>query len=306
MLRGIAVRLGRLIAGALVLAVLGCGDDPPDYAPSYSEKPAEGKSIYLFGVHPLHNPETLFAVYQPLVDYLNARLDGERLELEASRNYAAFEAKLYARRYAFALPNPYQTVMSLPRGYRVFGKMGDDDQFRGIILVRRDSPLADITDLRGKAVSYPAPTALAATMLPQAFLRQHGLDVTRQVDNRFVGSQESSIMNVYLGNVAAGATWPPPWRKFQMDEPEKAAQMKVKWETPTLPNNGLVVRDDIPPALVDKIGRMLFTLHESEEGRMLLARMPLSRFEAADDGTYRPVIDFLAWFNANVRQVDLP
>lgn len=296
-----------LVYAVLTLGLSACdGDDEPNYAPTYSGTPPIREEVYRLGVHPLHNPETLYAVYQPLLDYLNARLDGVRLELEASRNYAAYEAKLYDRHYDFALPNPYQTILSITHGYRVFGKMGDDDQFRGIILVRRDSPVTRIADLRGKKVSYPAPTALAATMLPQAFLQQNGLDVVREVENRFVGSQESSIMNVYLGNVAAGATWPPPWRKFQQDEPAKAEQLTVKWQTPSLPNNGLVARDDVRPELVEKVAELLFTLHDSGEGKALLARIPLSRFEPADSETYQPVRDFLTWFNANIREIDLP
>lgn len=113
-------------------------------------------------------------------------------------------------------------------------------------------------------------------------------------------------MNAYLGSVAAAATWPPPWRKFQTDEPAKAAELTVKWETDSLPNNALIARDDVPPAVVEQVASLLFSLHESDEGRALLARLPLSRFEPATDDTYAPVRTFLAWFSANVRRPDLP
>jgi len=70
--------------------------------------------------------------------------------------------------------------------------MGDDENFRGIILVRKDSAIENVADLKGKAVSYPAPTALAAAMMPQYYLQTHGLDVMNDLDNRYVGSQASS------------------------------------------------------------------------------------------------------------------
>ncbi|MEZ4694041.1 MAG: PhnD/SsuA/transferrin family substrate-binding protein [Aliarcobacter sp.] len=50
---------------------------------------------------------------------------------------------------------------------KVFAKMGDDENFRGIFLVRKDSGIKNFEDLKGKKISYPAPTALAATILPQ-------------------------------------------------------------------------------------------------------------------------------------------
>jgi phosphonate transport system substrate-binding protein len=276
----------------------------PQYQPSFSGTAAPAETEYVFAVHPLHNPERLFAVYGPIADYLSAHIPGVRFRLEASRNYEEYEKKLFARAPHFALPNPYQTVRAMHHGYHVFGKMGEDQNFRGIILVRRDSGIQNVSDLKGKKVSYPAPTALAATMMPQYYMHTHGIDANKDIENLYVGSQESSIINVYLGNTAAGATWPTPWLKFQEQFPEKAKDLIVKWETGTLPNVGLVVRDDVPAELVEKVGKLLFTLQDSAEGRTLLSAIPLSRFEAANDETYKPVREFLQKFSNEVRPVD--
>lgn len=213
------------------LFLLGCEpQQETSYDPQYAKSPLTSKHVYIFGVHPLHNPERLFEVYNPLVSYINQRLQGAQLRLEASRNYAAYDEKLFSGHFDFALPNPYQTVKSTEHGYRIFGKMGDDQNFRGIILVRKDSHISKVSDLKGKKVSYPAPTALAATMMPQWYLYKHGLDIQKDIQNLYVGSQESSIMNVYLGKVAAAATWPPPWKVFIKKRPEVGQAVKVMWK----------------------------------------------------------------------------
>lgn len=293
------------LGGILALALTGCDDQgDKDYQPTYAIKSAVPSKTYRIGC-PFNTPETLFAIYQPLIDYLNRRLGQKVLELEASRDYEAFEQKLYYRNFDFALSNPYQTVMAVTNGFRIFAKMADDSQYRGMILVRRDSAITAVTDLKGKSISYPADSALAATLLPQAFLKQHGLDIA-QIENRYVGSEESAILGVYLGRSAAGTTWPMAWQRFQRDDPAKAAQLTVKWETESLPNNGWVARDDVPAELVDRIRALLLALPDSDEGSKLLAHMMVSRFEAADDSTYRPVHDFLRRFNDTVRPVALP
>lgn len=298
---------GRVLGALLVMVAAGCDDGgSASGEPSYSSTDPTASRTYVVGVHPLHNPEFLDAIYTPLFEHVGRRIGGIELHLEASRNYAAYEEKLKARAFDFALPNPYQTLSALRFGYRVFGKMGDDDQFRGVLLVRKDSGIRNFSDLKGKAVAYPAPTALAATMMPQALLHANGVDVRRDIENRYVGSQESAIMNVYLGSVAVGVTWLPPWRNFQSDEPDKAADLEVRWLTEALPNNGLVVRDDVPADLVEKVAQELFALHEYPEGRALLARLPLSRFEPATDETYAPVRAFLEHFAAHVREIELP
>jgi len=293
------------VIALIVIASLGCSPVEEDsYEPLYSDTPILTKNkVYIFGVHPLHNPNRLFEVYQPMVDYINARLKGSELRLEASRNYAAYDKKLFSGYFDFSLPNPYQTVTAVSKGYKIFGKMADDENFRGIILVRKDSGIEKVTDLKGKTVSYPAPTALAATMMPQWYMHEHGIDINHDIKNAYVGSQESSIMNVFLGKSAAASTWPPPWRAFIKQRPEIAEQVEVKWETSSLANNGLVAREDIPEELIETVSEIIFSLHKTPQGRAILERMELSKYEKAEDSTYDSVRLFLKQFEEDVRPI---
>ncbi len=298
----------KMLKIALLLTIFlfsGCekNEDKLNYEPKYSDNPPFNEKVYIFGIHPLHNPKRLFEVYQPLVDYINSNLKDAKLKLEASRNYGAFEEKLYNGHFHFALPNPYQSVISIKKGYEVFGKMGDDENFRGIILIRKDSNIKEISDLKGKTLSYPAPTALAATMMPQWYLHTHGIDVNKDITNLYVGSQESSIMNVYLKNSDASATWPPPWEAFIKERPEIAKEVEVKWQTKPLLNNALVVRSDVSKELTQKIADILFSLHTHDIGKKILKPMELSRFEEANNSTYEVVNDFLLKFGKEVRKI---
>jgi len=256
---------------------------------------------YAFAVHPLHNPTYLFEVFNPLLTYLNSEIPDVHFKLEASRDYASFDEKLKNEAVSFALPNPYQTLMAIDNNYKVIAKMGDDHNFKGIILVRKDSNIKGPKDLKGQAVSYPAPTALAATILPQYFLHHHGLDINKDIENKYVGSQESSIMNVFLGTTVAGATWPPPWKALSDKRPELKDALKVIWETKSLPNNSIVVRKDVPDALALKVQGLLSNLHNTAEGKQILKRMYLSKFEPANNDTYNSVRTFVAEFNDTVR-----
>jgi phosphonate transport system substrate-binding protein len=289
-------------------ALVACGQNEAGKTaePQYTTKAPEAGKEYVFAIHPLHNPARLFEIYGPLIDYLSRNISGTKFRLEASRNYEEFEKNLYARQPDFALPNPYQTLNSLSHGYHVIAKMGDDYKFTGVILVRRDGGIKKVTDLKGKKVSYPARTALAATMMPQYYFQTHGLNVNRDIENLYVGSQESSIMNVYLGDVAAGATWPLPWEAFQKEHPDMARDLELKWETDPLINNGVVVRDDVPEQLASQVAQLLDTLHTHAEGKAMLARMPLSRFELADDKRYRVIEDFLHKFSQTVYPIEVP
>lgn len=289
---GMNMRAMLICAAAVMLAA--CGDERwRDYEPEYAPAPAESRAEYVFGIHPQRNPEKLHAVFGPLIDYLNEQLPDARIVFEASRNYDVFDQRIAARQFAFVLPNPYETLLAIDKGYRVFAKMGNDADLRGLIVVRRDSDIDSVDDLKGKAVSFPAPTALAATMMTQYFLQTRGLDVRRDIEARYVGSMESSLLNIHRGNVAAGTAYPPAWRMFNRERPGLAGDLQVLWQTESLPNNSVMARDDVPPALVERVGRALLTMQTTEAGRRVLAGMDLPLFEPATNTTYDPVREFL-------------
>lgn len=273
----------------------------------YSQASAQASvPTYRLAVHPLYNPQLLAAAYQPLVDHLNTQLPNARLELEASRDYQAFEKKYAAREPAFLLPNPWQTLQAIPRGYHVIAMAGEAKDFKGIFIVRRDSSIKVPADLKGKVVSYPSPTALAACIMPQYFLHTQGIDVQRDIQNVYVGSQESSIMNVYLGQAAAGAIWPQPWRLFQKDHPKEAADLKVIWETKPLVNNSVMVRDDVPAEVRAQVQSSLLTLSQTPAGQAVLVGMFTASFQPADDASYDVVARYVKRFEQEVRPVGGP
>lgn len=291
-----------LLAGVLP----GCSRGPESErpGPQVGAKPKHsGVPVYRLAVHPLHNPAKLIQAYQPLIDTLNSRLQGARLTLEASRDYANFEEKYQAGKPEFILPNPWQTLQAMRSGYRVIAMAGEPRDFTGIFVVRRDSGLKRPADLKGKAVSYPSSTALAACIMPQYFLHRHGIDVNADIENHYVGSQESSIMNAYLKLTAAGATWPTPWRAFQKEHPQEAAELEVIWETEPLVNNSVMVRNDVPAPVAEQVRALLLRLEDTAEGKAVLAGMETARFLPASDSDYDVVRRYVSRFEKEVRPV---
>ena len=294
-----------LVIGGLV-SVAACDRQAAPYQPIYSNQgPIPVETTLTFAVHPLHSPQHLVTLYQPLVDQLQRRLPDLHFRLEASSSYPAYEQKLRERRVAVALPNPYQTILAERHGYRVIAKVTDDEDFRGLILLRKDSPVRSPRDLVGKAVSFPAATALAATLLPQRWLHDQGVSI-QSIEPRYVGTQESSILNVALGKTAAAATWPQAWRTFSSQQPELASQLVVKWKTPALINNSIMVRADVDENTASRLSNALVAMSGDAEGQEVLRQIELKGFEAADGRAYDKVRVFLRDFERDIRKVEGP
>jgi len=295
----------RLLALCLLPLASACSNDRPAYQPEYATNPSATATVYSFAPHPLMNPQKLAEVYGAMLYALNRSLAPERitLKVEASQNYAAFNEKIRRRQVHFALPNPYQTLLSQDYGYKIFGKMDNDESFCGIILVRKNSPISNIAGLKGARVSFPAPTALAATLLPELYMKDHGLDPRTEITQVFVGTHDSVLLNVSVGVTQAGCTWPAAWLAFQKEQPDKARLIEPRWQTDTLPSNGLVALETVPEHVRHKVAQAFMHLHESAEGQRILAMAGVSRFVPATNETYAPVRAFIARYNSSVRQL---
>lgn len=300
----LAVAAATFALGVWLAAGSGCARKEEAAGPVYSAEPPTGvRPALRFAIHPLHNPRKLVESYGPLTVWLNGRIADAVFEVEASRDYGEYERKIAARGPEFLLPNPWQTLEAMRAGYRVIAMAGDPEDFRGLFVVRRDAGIRRVEDLRGKSIAYPSATALAACIMPQWFLHERGLDVNREIENRYVGSQESAIMNAFLRQTAAGATWPPPWREFVAEHPAEAAQLEIAWETEPLLNNAVMMRDDLPPELGERVRCELLALENTFEGRAILERIATKHFRPASDADYERVREFVARFEAQVRPV---
>ena len=302
--RTLLARAGGCLLLAITLLTLGCSQEAPVAPLQYESKPAlqDDRRHYVFLVHPLYNPQLLHQKFEPLMQYLGRQLPGTAFDLETATDYADFEHKLSLQQGDFALPNPYHALLAQDWGYHVIAKMGDDSVFKGIFIVRRDSSIRQPSDLKGKVVAYPAPTALAAALMPQLYLQKHGVDVQTDISNRYVGTHNSSIMNAYLQQSAASATWPAAWTAFQQSNPAEAAALKVIWETPPLIQNAIIVRNEVPQELSGQVGRLLTTLQQSDEGRRLLADIDTRAFVPASNRDFEVVRVFLKEYDAAVKK----
>jgi len=288
-------RLIVILAATLLLASCEKAAAPPAYTPTLASAPARAKvAEYTFAVTPMSNFRDVYDVFQPIMDYMNARLPDARLVLEVPRGLDEHEHQLAARSFAFALSNPWHTWRATQTGgYTIFGKFSDDANFHGIWIVRKDSGIKSLTDLKGKKICFPPKSALAGTMMPRMQLREHGVDPLRDVSVTYVGSQHASIMEVYTKGAVACATWPLAWINFQRLNPEESKALEARFPTTSLINQGLAARNDVPPDLVRRVAGLLQGMDQTPEGKKLLKMVPVRRFEPAITADYEVVQTFM-------------
>jgi len=286
--------LATIVSAVLLLSSCSDSNTKESYVPSSKKMDLQ---TLKFGIHPYLNSKKMYIYYRPILDLIETKLGDVDIVLETSATYAEYNVKLYRGDFDVSLPNPFQTYNSLSKGYKVIARMKPDSVFRGIFVVRKDSNIKTVSQLKGKNVSFPAPTALAATMMPLLYLHEHGLDVKKDIVKKYVGSQYSSILNVFSSDTIAGATWPPPWESWKRENADKAKEMEVVWQTESLINNGVVVKKGIDEEIVKKIVNVLVNLDTTPKGKVLLGNAGFDGFIESDNSDYDVVADFLIKYN---------
>lgn len=287
----------------VILLNFGC-DGMSEAQTSYKPTGTDQANVrYVIGVNAYLSSKEMFIAYRPIVDYLERHMNGVKFELATSKNFIEYEKRLDKSEFHFALSNPYQSLVSFDHHYYPIAKMKNDACFRGLFVARQDSYLQNYSQLNGKVISFAAPTAFAGTIMLKYYLWEQGINVRHDMVTRYVGSHFSAIMNVYTGDAFVAGTWPLAWEQWKKDNPQKAAEMEIVWETKPLMNNALVARSDVPVAVVQKVTQLLVQLDSTQEGQELLKRAGFAGFEATNRQAFAPVEEFLKRYHRHLGKI---
>lgn len=86
---------------------------------------------------------------------------------------------------------------------------------------------------------------------------------------------------------------------MRRENPQLASQIEDIWVSPPIPESGIVIREDLDPALKEKLRSFFLTYGqgqgpEAERQRQVLAGLNYSMFRAADDSYLDPVREMVA------------
>jgi len=242
---------------------------------------ADAARTYSFGVVPQQSSSELAKAWIPLFNVLSARA-GFGLRFATAPDIPTFEKRLATGEYDFAYMNPYHyTVFSQKPGYRAFARE-QGRRLRGMVVVRKDSPLRTLADLARREVAFPAPASFAATVLVRAELERQGIAITP----RFVGSHESVYLNVVRGVHVAGGGIP---RTLQAMEPAVRDELRVLWSTKDYTPHALAAHPRVPAAAVAALLAAMEGAAAAAPGKAALQGVGFNGIEAAQDTDWADV-----------------
>ena len=233
----------------------------------------EPKITLSFAVVPQQSASKLARLWTPILNYLTKK-SGYQLQFKTAKDIPTFERRVLAGDYDLAYMNPYHyTVYHQKPGYNALAK-AKNKRIKGIIVVRKNSNLQNLSQLRNKNLAFPSPAAFAATILTQATLNQRSIPYTP----KYVKSHDSVYRNVAKERFAAGGG---VIRTFKNATPAIREQLRILWTTPGYTPHAIAGHPRIPFDILKNIQLALVTMDQNKQGKNLLKNIKINGFEIA-------------------------
>ncbi len=243
----------------------------------------------LFGVNEGTSSTTdaifLKAKYAPLVDYL-AAASGEKVVLETTNVLPVVARNLERKRYDVLLVRPSHLSARAMRdqGYRLLAVAKGEAKVH--FIVRGDSKLKELKDVRGHSIAMPDPLAYP-TNLGLALLRDYGVD-TAQQNIQYMDRQDAVglVVQSGLSDVGVVISYSKVGREWQT----KGGRFLYSREN--FPYWSIIVSPKVAPQVADRLKRALLALDQSASTQSILGNLGVSGFS---EGRMQAYLDMLEW-----------
>jgi len=156
-------------------------------------------------------------------------------------------------------------------------KYGEAD-YAGIIVVKKNSGIDTLADLKGKVIAFEEPHSTSASVLPRMLLEEKKLKLveikspgTVKPDAvGYVYSEDGSAMNRLITDRVDAATSLD--REVQRLKPEIRETIKIIGRTISVPRQIISVRKDLDPKIVKALKEVLLNMEKDPEGQGVLKR----------------------------------
>lgn len=208
------------------------------------------------GVVPYKSPRSVVQLYQPIASLLMEKL-GKKVRVVTAEGYEQYLERVYAKQYdIIVLGSTFYFKAQDRAGYEAVAR--GFPPFRAGIIVRKDSGIESLEQLRGRSMAAVNAKDRGGYKLQEMALLKAGIDPEDDLVVHFRGKFDSVIYAVLNGQDDAGAIRLDALRKPEFIRVRKKIQ--VIYTSPENPQFPFAVRADMDPVLREKIGTVLASI----------------------------------------------
>ena len=221
-------------------------------------------------VHPYLSASELVKRYTPLAEYLGRQL-GRPVMLEIGSSYDAHIHRIANGIIDIAFMGPASYVkLTSQYGMRPLlaaFKTKEGKFFHGHIIVRKDSPITSLAQLKGKRFVFGDRASTLSHIVPRYMLLKAGIDEKQFSQVSYVANHDNIALSILAGGFDAGAVKEEVFLQYQPQGLRSLAR-----SAPII-DHVFIARDNLPKETVQALRKAFLRLSDSAEGRQIISGM---------------------------------
>jgi phosphonate transport system substrate-binding protein len=251
---------------------------------------------------PSQNAETLEAKAKPLEKLLGDKL-GIPVKVSVSTDYNTVIEAMASKQVdiGFLPPSNYVVAHDTRKAADLLAqatRLGVDDAtgqptkdlvdfYKSMIVVKADSPIKSVADLKGKKMGWQGVTSAAGYVYPGFVLKKAGVDPVKDVTGVQFQGHDKAIIALLNGQVDAVGVFQDIRANMVKDYPDVFKQTKVLAFSDKIPNDTIAVRTDMDAAWKKKIQDAFIAIGNDPEGQKIIFDVYSHKgYVASDDSKF--------------------
>lgn len=235
---------------------------------------------------PSSNATTIEAKAKPLEGLLKKEL-GIPVKVSVSTDYNTIVEAMGSKKVDVGFLPPDAYVLAHKQyGSKVllqaerFGVKEPNDQstsemvnfYRSQILVRKNSGITKLSDLKGKKIAVQDTTSTAGWIFPIVSLYKQGININKDnIKTVQVKGHDQGVLAVYNGNADAAFVFQGARKIVTKDAPDVMDKVVPLYTTAKIPNDTITVRKDLSEKWQKKLKQAFKNIAKSKEGHEIIA-----------------------------------
>lgn len=236
---------------------------------------------------PSQNADTLEAKAKPLEKLLSDKV-GVPVKVSVSTDYNTIIEAMASKKVDVGFLPPTAYVLAKEKGAAEVilqaQRFGVEDEtgapttelvdfYKSMIIVKKDSSIQSLADLKGKKIAYQNVTSSAGFVWPAGKLMEAGLDPLKDVEAITVKGHDQGVLAVLNEDVDAAAIFQDARNTVKKDYPSVFEDTRVLTYTENIPNDTISVRSDMNPEWVEKLQNAFIEIGKDEEGHKIISEI---------------------------------